>query len=53
MNLTKAEIVFFTLFTTMALVILGLIIWLVDTTPNCWTYQPTEQTGIVKCEHHE
>jgi hypothetical protein len=50
MKLTKPEIVFITLFMSLALATLIAIIWFIDTTPNCWDKYQNEETAIMHCE---
>jgi hypothetical protein len=50
MKLTKSEIVFISLFMTIALGMLFGIIWFIDTTPNCWDKYQTENAAISHCE---
>ena len=52
MNMSTEEKVFISLFMTIALGTLAAIIWLMNTSTNCWDKYHTEQTAIEYCEHH-
>jgi hypothetical protein len=50
MNLTKPEILFITLFMSIAIGFLLAIIWFIDSSPNCWDKYQTEDAAISHCE---
>lgn len=50
MKLNKQEIVFISIFMTLCLTTLGIIIYLIDTQDNCWEKYKTENDAIAVCE---
>ena len=50
MKLTKPEILFISIFMSLALATLFAIIWFIDTSPNCWDKYQTEDAAISHCE---